>query len=436
MEREDSPGIKRHNFKFKFAIMKNYFLFLLLAGTTVCGYTQTSTVTKNSLYNGFLTPPSAAKPRVWWHWMNGNITKSGIQKDLDWMKRVGIGGFQNFDASLFTPVIVPKKVVFMTPEWKDAFKFATELADKNGLEMAIAGSPGWSVTGGPWVEPKDGMKKYVWTETRVAGGQAFNGKLPQPPSTTGKFQNVAFPTTTTLGEAPGELPAYYADAAVVAFRVPASEIIFTELNPTVSSSGGTFNLKDLTDANLNTTSFLPPAAVGEDMWIQYEFETPQLFKAFSIVGASHTAMEDFNGGPLNRALKVSDDGVNFKEIATVSGSIVSQNTVSMPPTTAKFFRFTFKTLPGEMNMFAAMAGFPQEEPKPKGVEVAEIVLHNTDRIDQFEDKAGFTPWKEDTKSFMPQNADAIPTLGVIDLISKMQADGSLRWTVPEGNWMI
>ena len=137
------------------------------------------------------------------------------------------------------------------------------------------------------------------------------------------------------------------------------------------------------------------------MWIQYEFETPQTFKAFSIAGASHTAMEDFNGGPLNRALKVSDDGVNFKEVATVSGSIVSQNTVSFPPTTAKYFRFTFKTLPPEMNMFAAMAGIPQGEAKPKGIDVAEIVLHNTDRIDQFEDKAGFTPWKEDTKSFMP-----------------------------------
>ena len=59
--------------------------------------------------------------------MNGNITKDGIQKDLDWMKRVGIGGFQNFDANLFTPVVVPKKVVFMTPEWKDAFKFATDI---------------------------------------------------------------------------------------------------------------------------------------------------------------------------------------------------------------------------------------------------------------------------------------------------------------------
>ena len=62
-----------------------------------------------TLQQNFQSPPNSAKPRVWWHWMNGNITKDGIQKDLDWMTRVGIGGFQNFDANLFTPVVVPKK---------------------------------------------------------------------------------------------------------------------------------------------------------------------------------------------------------------------------------------------------------------------------------------------------------------------------------------
>ena len=51
------------------------------------------------LRDGFLNPPDSAKPRVWWHWMNGNITKEGIKLDLEWMKRVGIGGFQNFDAA-------------------------------------------------------------------------------------------------------------------------------------------------------------------------------------------------------------------------------------------------------------------------------------------------------------------------------------------------
>ena len=164
-------------------MMKKITLSFLLIAVALTSQAQT-------LQQNFETPPNSAKPRVWWHWMNGNITKDGIQKDLDWMTRIGIGGFQNFDASLFTPAVVPKKLVFMTPEWKDAFKFTTELADKKGLEMAIAGSPGWSVTGGTWVEPKDAMKKYVWTETQIAGGQTFSGKIAQPSSMTGKFQNA------------------------------------------------------------------------------------------------------------------------------------------------------------------------------------------------------------------------------------------------------
>src|SRR5437899_11301432 len=94
-----------------------------------------------SLEDGFKNPPNSAKPRVWWHWMNGNITKEGIKLDLEWMNRVGIGGFQNFDASLTTPKLVDKRLVYMTPEWKDAFRYATTLADQLGLEEAIAGSP-------------------------------------------------------------------------------------------------------------------------------------------------------------------------------------------------------------------------------------------------------------------------------------------------------
>ena len=59
-----------------------------------------------------------------------------------------------------------------------------------GLEEAIAGSPGWSETGGPWVPASEGMKKYVWSETFVEGGKPFTGKLAHPPQKTGAFQNI------------------------------------------------------------------------------------------------------------------------------------------------------------------------------------------------------------------------------------------------------
>ena len=53
----------------------------------------------DALEQGFRNPPESAKPRAWWHWMNGNITKEGITADLEWMKRVGIGGMQSSTAT-------------------------------------------------------------------------------------------------------------------------------------------------------------------------------------------------------------------------------------------------------------------------------------------------------------------------------------------------
>jgi len=35
--------------------------------------------------------------------MSGNITKEGMKADREWMKRVGIGASQKFDAGLNTP---------------------------------------------------------------------------------------------------------------------------------------------------------------------------------------------------------------------------------------------------------------------------------------------------------------------------------------------
>ena len=194
--------------------------FLLSFCLVICTWAQDS-----ALEQGFKHPPASAKPRVWWHWMNGNITKEGIKLDLEWMHRVGIGGFQNFDAALNTPKLVDKRLVYMTPEWKDAFKYATELADRLGLEEAIAGSPGWSESGGPWVKPQQAMKKFVWSETAVQGGQSFPGILPKPPTVSGPYQDIPiFDFLALMTGQKVEPPAeYYADTQVIAYKVPDSD---------------------------------------------------------------------------------------------------------------------------------------------------------------------------------------------------------------------
>src|SRR2546423_14952505 len=84
---------------------------------------------EDAMERGFRNPPDSARPRVWWHWMNGNVTKEGIRLDLEWMKRVGLGGFQNFDASLNTPKVVEKRLGYITPEWEEEVRAPARLAD-------------------------------------------------------------------------------------------------------------------------------------------------------------------------------------------------------------------------------------------------------------------------------------------------------------------
>ena len=282
----------------------------------------------DTLRNGFQLPPNSARPRVWWHWMNGNISQTGIKLDLEWMSRIGVGGFQNFDAAMATPQVVDHRVAYMTPEWKQDFLFATKLADKLGLEEAIAGSPGWSETGGPWVPPAEAMKKYVWSETHVEGGKPFTGTLIHPPTAVGPMQDIKGAET--------DVPPFYVDSAVIAFRAPANDVNTSTLNPTISASSGKIDARLLSDGDLNTTLSLPRAAGADKTWILYEFPNEQTIQAITIVLGTQGRGEE----PAER-LESSPDGVHFTQVIDVPAGGTQEHTLSFPAVKAKFFRVVF-----------------------------------------------------------------------------------------------
>jgi len=410
---------------------------LLLLGTTGLWAQNPS----DPLKNGFENPPASARPRVWWHWMNGNITKEGIQLDEEWMKRAGLGGFHNFDASLFTPQVVDKRLAYMTPEWKDAFKYATTLADQFGFEEAIASSPGWSETGGPWVSGPQAMKKYVWSETRVEGGMPFTGVLPKPPSNPGPFQNLPLAPFLGMG-APFNAPIFYADSAVIAFKVPESEAAAALIQPKVTSSGGMIDPALLDDGDLAKTVSLPQAKEGEKAWIQFEYPRPQTIRALTILVVGRGPFDAFAppGGDSGQALEASDDGQAFHVVASVPKGGSAEHTLSFAPVTAKYFRVTFKTLPTPPNPFGDTGeSFGFAAPRaPSMILIAELVLHPGARVNRFEEKAAFDLlpdlYQFATPNFAPTNV--IQKSDVIDLTSKMRPDGTLDWTPPAGNWVV
>ncbi|SFP91742.1 F5/8 type C domain-containing protein [Parafilimonas terrae] len=408
----------------------------MFAAFSVTAFSQQSH-TGDSIYKNFLTPPDAAKPRVWWHWMNGNITQDGIRKDLEWMHRVGIGGFQNFDAALATPQIVEKRLTYMTPDWQAAFKLTAKLADSLHLEMAIAGSPGWSESGGSWVKPEDGMKKIVWTEMRVKGGTSNIKILPQQ-GITGPFQNIVM--QPGFGEAvePEKLPVFYKDIAVIAYKLPEADKSLTDLGAVVTSSGGSFTLAQLTDGDLSTTSLLPRDSATGFGWIQFAFPQPQTIKAITIVGGGKPGTFGFGAAAKDsRKLEASDDGVNYKFVCIIPPGAILQQTIAITPTTAKYFRVTINNPPPPVDMGAAfgMGGMGKIK-DPGGTPVAEINLHTADVINCFEEKDAFAPVGDLNTKLTASSNDAVSTNNIVDLTNKMNADGTVNWTAPEGEWKV
>ena len=406
----------------KFCKLRNAANLILICVTCSILSAQVPTVaTDDTLLHSFAQPPESAKPRVWWHWMNGNITKEGIKLDLDWMHRSGIQGVTIFEGAIDTPQVVPRRLVFMTPEWKDAFIYAVSYARNLGMDVGIASSPGWSETGGPWVPPSQAMKKMVWSETRIEGGKPFLGVLPHPPETTGYFQNVK------RDAADGSVvPQFYADAAVVAYPVPEDEQTQAALNPRVTSSAGVVDVPALSDGDLNKVALLLPAgAPGSRPWIQFDYARPQTIQAITLASLDDLrSVFDFGNDPVAPVLEASDDAEHFSKIAEISSSSVPQRTVAFSAVTARYFRLSFTT--------------PAYATRVSDHKITELVLSSGARVNEFEKRAGFANARDFYAIPNPNVAleAVVSPRDVVDLTGKMKSDGTLEWNPPAGKWVV
>jgi len=397
----------------------------------------------------FRTPPADAKPRVWWHWMNGNVTRAGITADLEWMKRVGIGGMQMFDGSLGTPQFVENRLVWMTPPWKAAFRHAAAEADRLGLEMTMAASGGWSETGGPWVKPAQAMKKVVWSDTTLEGPRRFVGALPKPPSNNGPFQqmqnapSVGFPPETGLpGAKPmpaepeaGPDPEYYADTRVLAFRVPENEVRMADAQPRITTAAGDVDAAVLTDGDFGRTISLGFPEGANETWVQLEF--PQPYRAQALTFAGAPAMQFVGAPPIPEGrLEWSDDAKEWNPLVTLPGPghpihNFAARTYTFEPPTARFYRLVLKR--PAPSPFGAALGIPPA----KGIAISELELSPTPRVNRWEEKAQFGIIADygDTIA-TPEVFDAVAPTDVVDLTARLRKNGTLDWQVPEGKWRV
>jgi hypothetical protein len=342
------------------------------------------------------------------------------------MHRVGVGGVTSFEGAINTPQVVPHRLIYMTPEWKQAFNTAVITARKMNMEVAIASSPGWSETGGPWVPASQGMKKMVWSTTRVEGGKPFAGKLAHPPQVDGTFQNFQVPGRRAPDGTITTPPEFYTDVAVIAYKIPDGDKTQQELNPKVTASDGTPNVPALSDGDVSTVALdLPASTQGNESWVELDYGHPQTIQAVTLASLNDViSVFDHESPAIPARLEASDDGQTFRKVADIPFSSLVERTASFDAVAARYFRLVYPVQP---------AGVAEHDHK-----ITELVLASGARVNEFEKRAGYAQArnfyaiadpKVDPKFVMLQ-AD------VIDLTGKMQPDGTLDWTPTAGTWMV
>jgi len=180
---------------------------------------------------------------------------------------------------------------------------------------------------------------------------------------------------------------YYSDAMVLAFpAAPGEETPYLEEIRNVTKS--------------------PNAIV-------YEFAEP--FEARSI-----TVQAAFGGRFPNVTLEASDDGVQYRRVANISNpgrhGIQPPGVRNFAPVRARFFRVSGNG-----------AG-----------DLAEVTLHNTARIDDWNFKANFA-YRVGRQLELPgpdAGDIAIDPKSVQDVTARMDASGRLKWNGPAGSWTI
>lgn len=367
-----------------------------------------------ALQLAFQTPPQDAKPQVWWHLMNGNVDKDGMLLDLDWLADVGIGGVHAFSGALFEPTVVERPLTFMSDGWRAAFHAAVQHAKTRGMEVTIAGSPGWSQTGGPWVKPQNGMKKLVWREVAVQGGRLVQMTLPPLPEATGPVQ--AMPpkkpgkmavTPTTSGQGP-----------VLAFpRLHAA--------PASYSVAGK-PLPQLATAAEDLSTRVPVIIAGnEGLAIDALYPRAQSFHGVQI------AMDT----PVPFEVWASADGKNFTRIGAYDvpeGEAPSPlQSVAFAPVSAKAMRIVLRRPPPPK----PLPGVPPMGPKgPINTNLRWLNFSAAPLVNRVESKAGFEPTPA-LETALP-NIQGLAADQVIDLTDKVAPDGKLTWQAPKGDWTI
>jgi hypothetical protein len=355
----------------------------------------------SALEQGFVSPPEDIRTGVYWYWINDNISKEGVVKDLQAMKQAGITrayigniGAQSYPAG---------KVKILSDEWWEVIHTALKTATELDIEIGIFNSPGWSQSGGPWIKPEQSMRYLAASELRVKGPAKVEQKLPKPDKS--DFQDVkviAFPVSGDYRQNLFTVP----DARVL------SDIAAIGMTPKAKMPDGRYSLP-----------------VGKS-FIGLALSKDYTARSLAISACGYTYIEV--------ELQVKD-GSDFKTVKRFLINRTNSNlhvgfdpyapvVIALPEITASAYRIVFNNLDdGEAC-------------------ISDVVLSSTPVVERYPEKtlakmfqAPLPYWHDymwDKQPDIRDDAAIAKPEQTLDISKFMAADGTLSWDAPEGEWLV
>ncbi|MDP3685167.1 MAG: glycosyl hydrolase, partial [Ignavibacteria bacterium] len=195
----------------KFNALKVTILAILILNISVTKL-SCQTISIDKLKEEFKNSPESARPGVYWYFMDGNMSKEAMTKDLESMKKVGIGNLVFLEVNVGVP---RGPVDFLSDQWQDLFTHAVRESERLGIAITLGVGPGWSGSGGPWVEGRESMQHLVSTTIQVSANSKEKIVLPKPDPRKPYFGEGGF-----TPELKKRWLDYYEDVAVLAFPTP------------------------------------------------------------------------------------------------------------------------------------------------------------------------------------------------------------------------
>jgi len=215
-----------------------------------------------ALRQSFVHPPDDSRIMMRWWWFGPAVVKTELEREMQFMKQGGIGGFE---VQPVYPLEVEGNFKYLSPEFLDDVHFAAEKAHELGLRMDMTLASGWPY-GGPHTPISLASGRLRVERVRAESGHAPLPRLQEGDSIVAAFldgKQVPVNSDGATLPAPGTVQYFVASHTRQMVKRAAYGAEGYVLDH-YSRAAIDEHLKDVADPLLKATEPYPPHAVFSD----------------------------------------------------------------------------------------------------------------------------------------------------------------------------